>query len=179
MVSAALDLLASAVPPCTITEYEAANAAGERQRWEAPVTDVAGNLYAEVTALRARYSSSQQLLGRTTVGVANRTIDDVVTVVEHATRGERAGITKLVDQPYTLQLRYAVDDLKAYYLEAGAAGSMAPGSDELGSWFWRDSVGGRTLLALRKRLLSDERKGLKILGGNFIVPRLWAERLGL
>ena len=102
-----------------------------------------------------------------------------VAVVNAAIAGEQADLTKASDVPYTLQLRYVIDDLKAFYTEAGAGGSMAPTSDELGEWFWRRSEGGRALLALRARLLEAPRDSLKTVGASFVVPRRWAERLGL
>ena len=40
-----------------------------------------------------------------------------------------------------LALRFAVDDLKAYYLEAAAADGK-PSSRQLGDWLWNESQGG-------------------------------------
>ena len=41
-----------------------------------------------------------------------------------------------------LLLRFAVDDLKAYCLEAAAAGAGKPSSRQLGDWFWNESAAG-------------------------------------
>ncbi|MEJ0068273.1 MAG: hypothetical protein WDO24_05580 [Pseudomonadota bacterium] len=48
-----------------------------------------------------------------------------------------------------LALRFAVDDLKAYYTEAAAAGTAKPSSRQLGDWFWNETVAGAALFALR------------------------------
>ena len=44
-------------------------------------------------------------------------------------------------------LRFAVDDVKAYYLEAAAAGAGRPSSRQLGDWFWNKTAAGAAIHA--------------------------------
>ena len=67
-----------------------------------------------------------------------------------------------------LELRFAVDDLKAYALEA--AGAAKPSSRQLGDWLWNASATGAAILASRALLLGSEVPGLKLIAENFIVP---------
>jgi hypothetical protein len=67
-------------------------------------------------------------------------------------------------------LRFAVDDLKAYCLEAAAAGAAIPASRQLGDWFWNEAATGAAIHALRVALQASEDERLKLIAGNFMVP---------
>jgi hypothetical protein len=67
-------------------------------------------------------------------------------------------------------LRFAVDDVKAYYLEAGAAGVGKPSSRQLGDWFWNETAAGEAIYALREACLASQDERLKLIAGNFMVP---------
>jgi len=69
-----------------------------------------------------------------------------------------------------LLMRFAVDDLKAFCLEAAAAGTARPSSRQLGDWFWNESAVGAALRALREGCLASEDERVKLIAGNFIVP---------
>ena len=68
-----------------------------------------------------------------------------------------------------LLLRFAVDDLKAYYLEA-AAGAAAPSSRQLGDWLWNETAAGAAIIALRALGLASDDERVKAVLGNFMVP---------
>jgi hypothetical protein len=63
-------------------------------------------------------------------------------------------------------LRFAVDDLKAYCLEAAATGAAKPASRQLGDWLWKETATGAAIQALQAS--ADDR--LKLIAGNFMVP---------
>jgi hypothetical protein len=67
-------------------------------------------------------------------------------------------------------LRFTVDDLKAYCLEAAAAGSAKPSSRQLGDWLWNETATGAALHALRNVLLGQEDERLRLIVANFVVP---------
>jgi hypothetical protein len=69
-----------------------------------------------------------------------------------------------------LMLRFAVDDLKAYYLEASAAGIGKPSSRQLGDWLWDDTAAGASIIALREIGLASQDERLSAILGNFMVP---------
>ena len=91
--------------------------------------------------------------GRTTVGLSAMPIVDCGRYIADWFRGKapsspREGFSAI------LMLRFAVDDLKAYYLEAAAAGSSMPSSRQLGDWFWNYTAAGR-----RDRRAAGNRSG--------------------
>jgi len=77
-----------------------------------------------------------------------------------------------------LALRFAVDDLKAYCLEA-AAGDGAPSSRQLGNWLWNDTAAGAAVIALRALGLASDDDRLKAVLGNFMVPAVRVAMMGL
>ena len=70
-----------------------------------------------------------------------------------------------------LILRFAVDDLKAYVLEAAAAGPAKPSSRQLGDWLWNETVLGAGLQVLRRTILAGDDERLKA-AAAFFVPAL-------
>jgi hypothetical protein len=69
-----------------------------------------------------------------------------------------------------LILRFAVDDLKAFCLEAAAAGTAHPASVQLTDWFWDATATGAAIHALREILLVQEDERLSTIVANFMVP---------
>jgi hypothetical protein len=69
-----------------------------------------------------------------------------------------------------LILRFAVDDLKAYCLEAAGAGAGKPSSRQLGDWLWNGTATGAALYALRDVLLTQDDERLSLIVANFMVP---------
>jgi hypothetical protein len=106
---------------------------------------------------------------RTTVGLSGLVIRDSGRYVARWLRGNsppspREGFSG------PLMLRFAIDDLKAFYLEAAAAGGAQPSSRQLGDWFWNDTAAGAAVHALRVAHLMSEDERLKLLAANFLVP---------
>ena len=69
-----------------------------------------------------------------------------------------------------LILRFAVDDLKAYCLEAAAAGTAKPSSRQLTDWFWNETATGAAIHVLREMLQAHEDEPLRLIVSNFVVP---------
>lgn len=130
---------------------------------------LAARMPAEVQALNGAHQRWTQQVGRTTVGVSGLPIADAAHYVAEWLRGHspespRDGFSA------PLELRFAIDDLKAYVLEAGGAGPAKPSSRQLGDWLWDDTATGAALHALRALLLRSEDQRLRLIAENFIVP---------
>jgi hypothetical protein len=106
---------------------------------------------------------------RTTVGLSRLTISEAAHYVAEWVRGKPPPSPR---EGYSapLLMRFAVDDLKAFCLEAAAAGTVRPSSRQLGDWFWNDSAVGAALHVLREGCLASEDERVKLIAGNFIVP---------
>ncbi len=69
-----------------------------------------------------------------------------------------------------LALRFMADDLKALYGEAVQADGAPPSARQIDWWFWRQTVAGQLLIALRGISLTSGNNALKTVGGRFFVP---------
>ncbi|MGH7114536.1 MAG: hypothetical protein ACREE9_08590 [Stellaceae bacterium] len=148
--------------------------------WRAPSTAtpsgaassaIADALQGEIVQLAAAYRRSVAERGRTTVGLSGLSIGDIGDYLAAWLRGKNpASPNAEVSAPLTL--RFAVDDLKAYCLEAALAGPAKPSSKQLGDWLWNATAAGAAIQALRRgyRDTTDDR--LKLIAGNFLVPGL-------
>ena len=80
----------------------------------------------------------------------------------------------LPDMSPILALRFAVDDLKAYVLEAAIAGGARPSSRELSDWLWNETATGAAIRNLRRLLADSPDERAKLIATMFLVPALRA-----
>lgn len=136
---------------------------------ERSAASLASRLEAEVQALHPAHQRWIEQHGRTTIGVSGLSIADAAHYAAERLRGRnpespRDGFSA------PLLLRFAIDDLKAYALEAAAAGPTKPSSRQLGDWLWNDTATGAAIHELRAVLLISEDPRLKLIAENFVVP---------
>jgi hypothetical protein len=130
---------------------------------------LAAELQAEVLLLEDPHQRWMARYGRSTVGLSGLSIADCARYVTGWLRGiappsPRDGFSA------PLMLRFAVDDLKAYCLEAADAGTARPSSPQLGDWLWNATATGAAIRALRELLLTQEDERLRLIVANFMVP---------
>jgi hypothetical protein len=139
---------------------------------------LAAHLEPEIGLLRhahARWVTQQR--GRTTVGLSGLSITDCGRSLAGWLRGKPPPSPREGFSP-PLMLRFAVDDIKAYYLEASAAGNAKPSSRQLGDWFWNQTAAGAAIHTLRAMYQASEDDRLKLIAGNFLVPALRVRNTG-
>jgi hypothetical protein len=88
------------------------------------------DLAAEVDRLATWYYRSVSTYGRATVGLSGLTMPEAGRLVTHAVEGV---------PPAAQPLKLAIDDLKAYYLEAASAFPSPGSSKERTAWFWGET----------------------------------------
>jgi hypothetical protein len=132
---------------------------------------LASRLEAEILLLREAHERWTAQHGRSTVGLSGLPIGECARYAASWLRGKappspRDGFSA------PLILRFAVDDLKAYCLEAAGAGAGAakPSSRQLGDWLWNETATGAALCALRTVLLAQEDERFRLIVANFMVP---------
>jgi hypothetical protein len=146
--------------------------------WQPPFTPaavsagpaaLAARLEAEILRLQGAHDRWVAQHRRTTVGLSGLPIGECTRYVADWLRGKtppspREGFSAL------LILRFGVDDVKAYCLEAAAAGAATPSSRQLGDWFWNESATGSAIHVLREVLQASDDDRLKLIVANFMVP---------
>jgi hypothetical protein len=180
VVLAALRMLELAAGPVVIEDFPDDD---PRERpdpeWRAPISKstvegedaIADALESEVARLDDAYRRSVAERGRTTVGLSGLSVGDSGRYIAAWLRGENpASPNREMSAPLTL--RFAVDDLKAYCLEAALARPARPSSQQLADWLWNETTAGSAIFALRRTYREAEDDRLKLIAGNFLVPGL-------
>ncbi len=126
---------------------------------------------AELVALLPRWLTAQARFGRTTVGLSFQSQTAWPKFATRFLAGELPSVPEL-DTP-ALALRMLSDDIKALYGEAAQAEGLLPSAHQIDEWFWRHTVAGRLLIALRTAAMASENNALKTVGGRFFVPANW------
>jgi hypothetical protein len=171
VVGAALDLLARTDGPLIADYPEHVPEPADLEGWACPInlapaqTD---SLAAEIDRLATWYDRAVAAQDRTTVGVSGLDMPAAGAFVSQALDGAL---------PDAQALKQAIDDLRAYYLEAASA-FPDPGSAAMRKkWFWDDTKLGKTLLALQPKLAASADAQHKILGNLTLIPATERHRL--
>ena len=106
--------------------------------------------------------------GRTTVGLSGQSLQDWPAFATAFLRGELPTVP--LHATAALALRFLSDDIKAMYGEAVQADGPAPSAGQIDRWFWRETVAGLLLIALRSQAIASENNALKTVGARFFVP---------
>jgi len=136
-------------------------APGTPAQWE----DALRNELALVLPAWERFKSR---FGRTTVGLAGQPPDAWPEFAAAFLAGKLPSVPAH-DTP-ALSLRFLADDLKALYGEAVQADGLPPSARQIDTWFWRRTVAGQLLIALRSLSMQSENNALKTVGSRFFVP---------
>ncbi|HVY14818.1 MAG TPA: hypothetical protein VHB27_06300 [Rhodopila sp.] len=148
--------------------------------WTAPATRAAtvstaaewrDAFRAEMQALMPLWKAAQDRFGRTSIGLSFLPPEAWPDLAAEVLAGglpvtPRLGTTALT-------VRFFCDDLKALYGEAAQAKGPKPSPMQVDTWFWRATVAGEMLRAIRKVAMESENNGLKTVGGRFFVPTPW------
>jgi hypothetical protein len=130
---------------------------------------LASRLEAEILLLQGAHRRWMEQHGRSTVGLSGLAIGDCARYVADWLRGNAPPSPRdRFSAP--LLLRFAVDDLKAYCLEAAGSGSAKASSRQLTDWFWNETATGAVLHVLREVLQAQEDERLRVIVSNFVVP---------
>ena len=191
VLSTALNLLTAMPGPVLLEDYPRDDpTAIDIATWRPPFDIVAqefdlsdhARLHAalvdEVRAVAASYQRFVAANRRTTFGISGMEIEACAGYLA-AFLATAAPVNPIPSVSPVQALRWAVDDVKAYYLEAMAAAPGIPASRQVQGWFWDRTLAARTIIALRKKLLASEDKQSQAIGRMSLVPGVQALRLGL
>lgn len=185
----ALGLLESDNGASLISDFDQGNDGTETdESWSPPATacakldmtdvsDLKRRLKDEIETLAPNYVLAKKTRGRSSVGVSRLTMDEIADHVISFLEGPNQESPR-EDLSSAMVLRFGVDDLKAFYIEAASHGG-SPSSWQLGNWFWRDTVAAQILISLRAAAMDHDDKRFNIVGGKFFVPRIWIDELNL
>ncbi len=125
----------------------------------------------EVGSLAPWYAESIRRRGRTTFGLSGLTADDMPAIAEFLARmsvGENPEPPEGLSDPLPGAIRFMVDDVKAYYMEAAneQPGAPPPGGARMWRWFFHETRMGALLYDLRDRFNAEREEATQANGGQ-------------
>lgn len=171
VVKAALDLLERTDGPLIADYPEHVTEEADFTGWACPINlapAAIDSLEAEIDRLAAWHDRALATQARTTVGVSGLDMAAAGKLVTTALDGAL---------PPAQELKEAIDDLKAYYLEAAAAFPDPGSSQSRKAWLWGETRLARSLLALQPKLAASEDPQHKVLGNLTLIPATERHRL--
>jgi fermentation-respiration switch protein FrsA (DUF1100 family) len=123
----------------------------------------------ESARVETLYRRAAEEPGRTIVGLSGLSIGEAGRYMASWLRGQNPE-SPSAEMSAPLVLRFAVDDLKAAYIEVALSGFAKPSSKQLGDWLWSDTAAGAAIFALRSMYLTSDDERLKAIAGLFLVP---------
>jgi len=172
VAKAALDLLARADGPLIADYPEHVEEPADFTGWACPISlapAAVDSLAAEIDRLATWYDRALAAQGRTTVGVSGLDMPAASALVTQALDGAL---------PPAQTLKEALDDLRAYYLEAASAFPDPGTSATRKKWFWEETRLAEAMLALQPKLAASDDQQHKILANLTMIPALERHRLG-
>ncbi|MFC2035070.1 hypothetical protein ACFLUJ_02985 [Chloroflexota bacterium] len=124
----------------------------------------------EIVSMRPWYDMAVKQRSRTTVGLSKLDLatmgDFICSFIEDTVPDNPRQDISLADE-----LRFSVEDLKAYYFEAVTAqpGMKVSSAKPLLGWFWRDTIAGKALLAVAASCINTEDKTLQRVGKGMVA----------
>lgn len=149
---------------------EAPHPRGE-QEWEFPFELDETNVLAEAASIRPFWEQTRDRHARTTVGISGLSPEVAIEYIERYHSSEPLLSPK--GMATVSRARFAIDDIKAFYLEAGTVNEGHPSSHQLHEWFWEQTLAGAMIRDFQERARISEDKNLKLIESS-LVP---AERV--
>jgi len=171
VLRAAAELLERTDGPLIADYPENVAEAADFTGWACPInlapTSV-NTLAAEIDRLATWHDQAVARTGRTTIGVSGLDMPAAGALLSSALQG---------DLPPAQALKEAVDDLRAYYLEAASA-FPDPGTPAMRkAWLWDETRFGKALLDLQPKLSASADPQHKILANLTLIPATERHRL--
>jgi len=171
VLRAQLDMLKRTDGPLLIDYPEDVEGEVDLTGWACPIglaPRPADTLAAEIDRLATWYDRAVAARGRTTVGTSGLDMPAAGRLVTAALNGTL---------PPAQALKLAVDDLRAYYLEAASAFPDPGTTKTRTAWFWDETLLAKALLALQPGLAASADPQHKVLGALTLIPATERHRL--
>ena len=167
VLRAALDMLDLPGPGPLLRDFEPRMPpAGDDPNWHPPADLARSDLHTEAGQIIALWSALAERSGRTTVGVSGLAPMQAIGFVERYLSADPMPNPK--GMAPVSRLRFAIDDIKACYLEAATAHGGAPSSRQLLDWFWEQSLAGAMIRQFQDRIRHSEDRNLRLISGSLV-----------
>jgi hypothetical protein len=138
--------------------------------WRFPGELERGSVLAEANAVLPVWRLARERLGRTTVGISDLAPEAAVEFVARYLSPEPLPNPK--GMAPVARLRFAIDDIKAFYLEAALAQGGHPSSRQLRDWFWNATLAGNMIREFQDNALASDDTNLNRIAGSLVPAEL-------
>lgn len=176
VLDAALALLDAPGPPPLYRLFDRnAGPTANEEPWVCPVsfpapapTSEAERLIAEIHLLAPWFDRARKARGHTGTGASNLEIEEAATWLAGFLDDPPPRTSPVPDRPLADTFKLAVEDLKAFYLEAVTL--QSGGAQPVNDWLWDETAAGALLMTLRERLQEHPDEGVRLHAAFTLVP---------
>ncbi|MCP4767240.1 MAG: hypothetical protein GY875_13310 [Gammaproteobacteria bacterium] len=138
--------------------------------WRFPGTLNNDSLRAEVAGVLPVWQLARERIGRSSYGISGLKPEAAVEYIERyhspepmqISRGMAKGMAKVS------RARFAIDDIKAFYLEAAMAEGGHPSTRQLLDWFWGDTLAGALIRDFQETARVSEDSNLELIASSLV-----------
>ena len=135
-------------------------------RWVFPGILDNSSVLAEAASIMPIWQVARKRVGKTTVGISGLAPEAAVEYIERFHSDEPLPNPK--GMAPVSRARFAIDDIKAFYLEAALAEGGHPSTQQLHEWFWSGTLAGALLREFQERARISSDKNLKLIASSLV-----------
>jgi hypothetical protein len=167
VLRAALTLLDQPAQEPLVVNFEARDPSPlVDDNWRFPGELERASVLAEAAAVMPIWQQARARLGRTTVGISGLAQESAVEFVARYLSPDPLPNPK--GMAPVSRVRFAIDDIKAFYLEAALAQGGHPSSQQLNDWFWSETLAGEMIREFQHRALASDDANLNAIAGSLV-----------
>jgi len=138
--------------------------------WRFPGTLDNDSLRAEVTSALPVWQQARERIGRSSCGISGLTPVSAVEFIERYHTAQPMQISKDMAKGMARvsRARFAIDDIKAFYLEAAMAAGGHPSALQLRDWFWDHTLAGALIREFQEAARVSEDKNLAMISFSLV-----------
>lgn len=169
VLKAALSLLDEPGPEPLLKDFpeEASNRDGDPD-WRFPGELSVESVVAEAKSLLPLWHKAQTVLNKTTVGISGLAPDAAVEYIDRYHSSDPMPNPKGMAR--VSRARFAIDDIKVFYVEAAFANGGRPSSFQLNEWFWKRMLAGRMILDFQESARLTDDHNLNLIADSLVPP---------
>ena len=134
--------------------------------WKFPDEPDTSSAIAEVVSIRPTWEQARHRHGQTTFGISGLSPEAAIEYIDRYHSIEPMPNPKGM-APIS-RARFAVDDIKAYYLEAATAVDGHPSSQQLQDWFWEQTLAGSMIREFQERVRTSVDKNQNLIADSLV-----------
>jgi hypothetical protein len=138
--------------------------------WRPPAALKRDSPLAEAASVMPVWQLARERLGRTTVGISGLAPETAVEFVARYLSPDPMPNPK--GMAAVARVRFAIDDIKAFYLEAALAQGGHPSSQQLRDWFWNETLAGNMIREFQDSALASDDANLYRIAGSLVPAEL-------